>query len=109
MATATQTPAPLAGDRALAIAQADAVTAYGDLTAYQVGSKLRQSIELTICPAIFDRDVAALDIASFAQALAERCHDVRIAVGRRAVQKPDHRHPRLLRPRRQRPGRGRGA
>lgn len=36
MATATQSPAPLAGDRALAIAQADAARAYGDLSGYRI-------------------------------------------------------------------------
>ena len=69
----------------------------------------RQSIVLALRPAIFDRHVPALDIAGFAQALAERGEPGSVCFGRRAVQEPDHRHRRLLRARRERPRRRRAA
>src|SRR5439155_991216 len=52
---------------------------------------------------VFDRNVLALDEASFFQALAERGDEVRGFGERRAAEKPDHRHHRLLRTRRERP------
>ena len=44
---------------------------HGDLAANQFGGQCRQPIELTLRPAVFDRHVLALDIASFAEALSE--------------------------------------
>jgi hypothetical protein len=64
---------------------------------------------MIIRPAIFDRDILALDIAGFIQALTERGREGHIARSCRAVEKPDHRHRRLLRARRERPGRYRAA
>ena len=55
---------------------------HGDLTADQIGRQRRQPVVLTLRPAVFDRDVLALDEAGFLQALAERRHDVRV---RRAI------------------------
>src|SRR5262245_24343798 len=63
---------------------------------------------LTIGPTIFDRDVLAFDVATFAQTLSKRIEIVGIRRSRRAVEKPDDGDPRLLRPRRERPRR-RGA
>ena len=48
---------------------------HGDLTADQIGRQSRQASVLALRPAIFDRHVAALDVAGFVQALAERAHD----------------------------------
>src|SRR5262249_36416637 len=45
-----------------------------------------------------------LDIASLAQAAPERRDEVREWAGRFQAEKPDHRHRRLLRARRERPG-----
>jgi hypothetical protein len=53
---------------------------------------MRQAIALAIRPAVFDRDVTALDIASFAQALAERLGAFNELTGRRAAQDTDHWH-----------------
>ena len=79
------------------------------LAADQIGRQRRQPIELALGPAIFDRDVAALDVAGFAQALAERGQVRRSrTLSAIAAEKPDHRHRRLLRARRERP-RGRRA
>ena len=44
---------------------------HGDLPANQFGRQRRQPIDLTLRPAVFDRDVLALDIAGVLQALAE--------------------------------------
>ena len=74
-----------------------------DLSADQVGRQRRQPVVLLLRPAIFDRDVAALDIAGFAQALAERVQPARVAAGGGAAQEADHRQ-RRLRARGQRPG-----
>src|SRR5262249_35061076 len=48
-------------------------------------------------------DVLAIDIARFFQALAKRRQDVCILAGPPAVEKSDHGHRRLLRPRPERP------
>src|SRR5262249_43630384 len=53
----------------------------------------------------FDRNVFALDIAGLAQTLAERAHTICIRNWCPAAEEPDHRHPRLLRARRDRPRR----
>src|SRR5262249_45183334 len=58
--------------------------------------------------AIFDADIAVLDVTGLTQPLAERGHEMSECPGRSAVEEPDHRQPRLLRARRQRP-RGRRA
>src|SRR5262249_252809 len=55
-------------------------------------------------PAVFDRDVLALDITALLQSLAECAHRPGEPLKRLEVQKPDHRHGRLLRPRGDRPG-----
>src|SRR5262245_17023241 len=54
-------------------------------------------------PAKFDGNILALDVARLFQAAAE-CSDERCPlIGRAAVQMADHRHPQLLRARRDRP------
>ena len=52
---------------------------------------------------IFDRNVPALDEASFPQALAKRGHEVRRHQRSTAAEEADHRHRRLLRARGERP------
>src|SRR6516162_11370741 len=52
---------------------------------------------------VFHRHVLAFDVASFLQTLTERRHVVRRAIGRPAVNEPDHRQCLLLRPHRARP------
>jgi hypothetical protein len=76
-------------------------------TADEIGRQFRQSIESSLRPNIFDADVAVLDIASFVQSLAERGNLVAQHSRRPAAEKPDHRHRRLLRARRERPRRRR--
>jgi hypothetical protein len=71
----------------------------------KVGGQLGQSIVLILPPAVFDRQILALDKTSFAQPLAE-CGISMGGRGRRpGVEKTDHRYGRLLRPRRERPHR----
>src|SRR5262249_36677908 len=76
---------------------------YRYLPANQFGRQLRQPLELTLSPAIFDRHVLALDIAGVLEALAECAHTVRKRVRRCTAEEPDHRHCRLLRACRPRP------
>ena len=44
---------------------------HGHLTMNQIGHHRRQPITLILRPAVFDRDVLALDVAGFAQPLAK--------------------------------------
>jgi hypothetical protein len=78
---------------------------HGHLTTNQIGRQRRHSIVLAFRPAVFDRGISTLDIAGFAQTLSERSHHARIRGGRCTVEKPNHRHSRLLRRRCERPGR----
>jgi hypothetical protein len=54
-------------------------------------------INSTLCPAILDCQVLTFDISRFSQALTECGHHGPVSGGRRGTEKPDHRHPRLLR------------
>src|SRR5262245_10012481 len=75
------------------------------LPAYQIGCEVGQYVVLVLRPAILDHDILALDVAGFAEALAE-CRQIACTIDRRrAAEKSDHRHRRLLCPRRERPGR----
>src|SRR5262249_4568908 len=74
-----------------------------NLPANQVGRQRRQSIDLIFAPAVYDRDVLALDIPAILEATVKSAKTVRVRVRRLAVEKPDHRHRLLLRPRRERP------
>jgi hypothetical protein len=56
-------------------------------------------------PVPFDRHVAALDEASFAQTLVERGQQMRAVIRRSGAEKADYRHRRLLPARRDRPRR----
>src|SRR5262245_55268306 len=75
----------------------------------EVSCERRQPIQLSLRPAIFDRDVLTLDVTGFVQATAERAHYGSERLSRLSIQKSDHRHRRLLRPRRDRPRRRRAA
>ena len=72
---------------------------YGRPPANQIGYQRRQSITLVLGPAIFDRDVLAVDEIRLLQALEERRHEARRVNGRGATEKPDHGHCVLLRAR----------
>ena len=80
-----------------------------DLAANEIGRHRRQSIGLILAPAIVDRDILALDVATLFEALAERPQIIRVTVSHRGVEISDHRHRRLLRARRERPRRCRAA
>ena len=58
----------------------------------QISRERRQSIILTLGPAVFDRHVAALDVAHFTQTVAERGNERRERHSGRTVEEPDHRH-----------------
>src|SRR5262249_55543203 len=63
---------------------------HGYLTTDEIGRQWPQSIVLAVRPAIFDRHVAAFDIAGFAQTLVERAHPARPPTGRGADKNPAH-------------------
>src|SRR5215472_11344492 len=76
----------------------------------QFGRECRQLIVSALRPAIFDGQVAAFDIAGFAQPFVERAQTARNnRIGPFGTENPDHRHRALLRPRRARPRCGSGA
>src|SRR5262245_56308312 len=72
-------------------------------TTNQIGRQRRQLIVAALRPAIFYRQILALDIAGFLQALTESTQAVFVQVRRIAAQKSDHGHHRLLRTRCERP------
>src|SRR5262249_18570757 len=67
------------------------------------------AVVLPLCPAIFNRDIAALDVTGLAQSLAERAYAVEVAGGRCAAENANNGHRWLLRARRERPRRRRAA
>src|SRR5262249_35268694 len=64
----------------------------GYTAVHQVGRQLRQPRKLTVRPTVLDRDLAAFDIAAFAQALAECIREPPERAGRGAVEKADRGH-----------------
>jgi hypothetical protein len=75
----------------------------GHATADEVCQQRRQAVVLTLHPVVFDPDVASLNVARFAQALAKRGGIAQRGIGRRAVEECDHGQHRLLCTRRDRP------
>src|SRR5262249_9068837 len=73
--------------------------------AAQVGRHNRQSFIVSLGPAVFDKHVTTFDVPGLAQTLAESGGPFRIFPGRRTIEKSNHRHSRLLRPRHHRPRR----
>src|SRR6516162_461894 len=80
-----------------------------DLASHQIGRERGQAILVTISPAVLDREIGALDKAALLEPAMESCQPLRKRTERLAVEESNHRHPRLLRPRRQRPSRRRTA
>ena len=76
---------------------------HGHLTTNQIGRHRRQPIILALRPAVFDRHVVAINVTGFAQPFEKGRQLPRVILGGRSVDKPDHRHRRLLRARRERP------
>jgi hypothetical protein len=77
----------------------------GHTTANQVSHHHRQAIVLAFQPVVLHLRVLAIDVATFAKALAECRHIGSKGNGRSAVDEPDHWRSRLLRPRRHGPNR----
>ena len=46
-----------------------------DLLTYQIGHERRQPVVLTFCPAIFDCEALAFNIAAFFETLPKRSHE----------------------------------
>src|SRR5262249_28955175 len=76
---------------------------HGYLTADQFGEQRREPIVSTLCPPVLDRQVLAFDVTGFLQASAESGEVLAVGFDRCEMNKPNHRHLRLLRARRQRP------
>jgi hypothetical protein len=76
---------------------------HGNLSTDQVGRQCWQPVVLLLRPTIFDRNVAAFDIAGFGKALAKRAQAASVPVRQCAAEEPDHRHGRLLGARGERP------
>jgi hypothetical protein len=77
-----------------------------DAAADEIGCKRWQPIipiKLIFRPAVLDRHILAIDIASFFQALEKRNDEVLVIVSGLRADIPDHRRRRLLRPRHHRP------
>src|SRR5262249_42419291 len=70
-----------------------------DLMPKQVDDECRQSIVLTLGPAIFDGDVLPFDVSALLQSLMECCECIGGLAGGPTAEKADHRHGRLLPPR----------
>jgi len=68
----------------------------------EIGRQRWQSIGLIVGPAIFDRDVLAIDKARLLQALVECAQLIAGRMNRCGVEEPHHRHRRLLRARHER-------
>src|SRR5262245_57612685 len=76
---------------------------HGHWLADEIGGQRHQAVILVFCVLVVDRDVAALDKAHAAKALAKRSLHLRGGRTRAAAQIPHHRHHRLLRARGKRP------
>src|SRR5262249_16364318 len=74
-----------------------------DMAAHEVCRQCGKPIVTAFRPAIFDRDIRALDGAGFLQTLLERRYEMCIRTGRCGVEIADHWHTQLLRPHRKRP------
>jgi hypothetical protein len=69
----------------------------------QLPRQRRQPVGLVLGPTVFDRQIPAFDIARLFQSLAKSAQRLHVPLNVLAAEKPDHRHRRLLRPRRHRP------
>ena len=76
--------------------------------ANQIGDHRCQWIEIVLCPAEFQRNVPTVDVSAIVQTIAKCSHLLLSLVEGHVADESDHRHRRLLRPRRERP-RGRAA
>src|SRR5205807_2006020 len=78
---------------------------HGHAAADEIGHQFGEAIVFIVRPAILDRHGLPFDVAGFAQALAKRCHKMRVRLGDAGIEKPDDRHW-LLRARGERPSGG---
>jgi len=76
---------------------------YRNLALNQISRERGQSIDLTFRPAVFDRNVLALNVTGFVEA-ATKCNDA-VVIGRCGAEKAYHRHRLLMRLHRERPRR----
>src|SRR5262249_8826297 len=102
--------APIANTMGIVVVAALAANAAGvpliaaiAATLRRIGGERRQPLVIALRPAVFDRNVAALDETRPIEALTE-CGQDEVQVARpQTAEESNHRHRRLLRARRQRP------
>src|SRR5262249_23870135 len=75
----------------------------GYFAANQISRQRKQSVQLTLGPAVLHCDIAAFDVAGFVETLPDRV-ELAGSFTVRAAEQADHRHRRLLRARRERLG-----
>src|SRR5262249_27249075 len=73
--------------------------------AHQISRQCRQSLKFIVGPAVLDRKIYAFAIAGVLEALGKSAQRPQKSFGRLRIEKPNHRHRRLLRARRQWPRR----
>src|SRR5262249_7165582 len=76
---------------------------YRDLPAHQLGRQGRQAVNVILRPAVLDRDVSILEKTCLVEAPSKCGYELLAVIERSAAQNSNHRHRRLLRPRRERP------
>src|SRR5262249_41847384 len=74
-----------------------------DLSTNEFSGQRRQAIITAFSPTVLNREVLAVDQTRFTQALPKRCHTIGVGLRGAGTEEPDHRHTRLLRPRREGP------
>src|SRR5262249_45299100 len=104
-ATRARRGAPCASPRRIVVARVD----HGHWLADEIGGQRHQAVILVFSVLVVDRDVAALDKAYAAKALAKPSLHLRGGRTRAAAQIPHHWHRGLLRARDERPSRRRAA
>src|SRR5262245_45224753 len=80
----------------------------GDAAADKISHDRGYALEAAVQPMVLDRDGLTLDVAGFIEAFTKLSTNVRGAFRRTSANESNHRHRRLLRARRHRPG-GRGS
>src|SRR5262249_2019523 len=73
------------------------------MIANQISDHRLESIEITLCPAEFERDVPTLHVSGLIQTIAKCSYVMLSLIERRVGEESYHRHRRLLRARRNRP------
>ncbi|MFZ0649917.1 MAG: hypothetical protein WAZ97_03390 [Pseudolabrys sp.] len=74
---------------ARAVAVPNALTNDRHLTPREIGSQFRKATIVAVCPTEFDRDIAAIGISGFTEALSECGQSTGVRLGRARMEKSD--------------------